>query len=133
MYWCRISENVCANLLRILPNAFSLTVVRVVLLFPHFPPENLCGCLAYSLNCQQNFSSLTFSMILVSKLTKIINNFCCRRAKRGDNSILWTKSPHSDYFIKLYYINTRVQNRSKKWRCSKSSILGSKKKQKVAL
>ena len=58
---------------------------------------------------------------------------CCRRAKRGDNSILWTKSPHSDYFIKLNYINTRVQNRSKKWRCSKSSILGSKKKQKVAL
>ena len=39
----------------------------------------------------------------------MFNFYCCRRAKRGDNSLLWQKSPPSHYFIVSYYIHTRVQ------------------------
>ena len=31
------------------------------------------------------------------------NIFCCRRAKRGDNSLLWSKSPPSYYLMALLH------------------------------
>ena len=61
---------------------------------------------------------------------EIVHN-CCRRAKRGDNSILWGKSPPSHYLIKRYYTDTRVQKKWQKYRNTKPHILGSKKVAKI--
>ena len=59
-------------------------------------------------NINRPLDNNDFSYSITNKIS-IAQIYCCRRAKRGDNSLHWGKSPTFHYFILRYYIDRRVQ------------------------